>query len=269
MRSILIFLCLLPGIAFAKPIKTDLFGHSIEIKPIAPDDDEALFVDGKQLLTKHYIDLGDNGRVGAVDFVIGSSSDGGNMCASSPFVLRFTANEPVHLDGPLPNCNTVKHQVEPDRIVFETPASPTDRGERWVWTANGLGPAEVLKFKTAPNGWDALGRGAIYNPIDLLGYAELAKALKATVSNARYSDLRRILGGLGTVRYDGKIFIGEACQAHSCSTTSALVVMDAATKRVAVAMRDDDKPLLIVPADAEWPAAAQNALAKWRRENTR
>jgi hypothetical protein len=118
-------------------------------------------------------------------------------------------------------------------------------------------------------GWDALDSGAVYHPMDLLRYADLAKSLKATVSNARYSDLRWILSGLGTVRYDGKIFIGNACQAHSCSSTTALVVMDAATKRVAVAMSDDDKPLLVVPADAQWPAAAQSELEKWRRDNAR
>lgn len=269
MRALLILFCLLPGIAFATPVKTELFGHTVEIKAVAPDNDEALFVDGKQLLTKHYIDLKENGRIGATDFAIGSSSDGGNLCDASPFVLRFTANEPVRLDGPLDSCRTVEHKIGTDRIVFEAPASPTDRGERWTWTANGFGPAEVLKSKTAAKGWDALGRGAVYNPIDLLGYAELARALKATVSNARYSDFKRSLSGPGTVRYDGKIFIGKACQAHNCDTTSALVVMDAATRRVAVALRDDDKPLLVVPADAEWPAAAQDELANWRSENAR
>jgi len=269
MHVLLILFCLLPGIALAKPVKTELFGHSIEIKVIEPDNDEALFVDGKQLLTKHFIDLDKNGRIGATDFVIGSSSDGGNACDESPFVLRFTANEPVRLDGPLHSCWTVQQKIEPDRIVFETSASPTDNGARWTWTANGFGSVEVLKFKIAAKGWDALGRGAIYNPIDLLGYAELAKALKKTVSNARYPDLQRILGSLGRVRYDGKIFVGQACQLHNCSTTAALVVMDAATKRVAVALRDNDKPLLIVPADAQWPAEAQKDLEKWRRDNVR
>ncbi|MGJ5179388.1 hypothetical protein ACQR16_15960 [Bradyrhizobium oligotrophicum] len=269
MRALLILFCLLPGIAFAKPVKTELFGHSIEIKVVEPDSNEALLVDGKQLLTKPIIDLEENGRIGVTDFVIGSVSDGGNMCDGSPFVLRFPANEPVRLDGPLDSCRTVEHKIGPDRIVFTTPASPTERGERWTWTASGFGPAQELKSKSAAKGWDTLGRGAIYNPVDLLGYAELAKALKAAVSNARYADLRRILDGPGSVRYDGKIFIGKACQAHSCTTTSALVVMDAATKRVAVAMRDENKPLLIVPADAQWPAAAQDELANWRSGNAR
>jgi hypothetical protein len=269
MRALLILLCLLPGIAFAKPEKTELFGHTVEIKVVEPDNDEALFVDGKQLLTKHFIDLDENGRIGATDFVIGSSSDGGVMCSYSPFVLRFTADQPVRLDGPLASCREVQHKIESDRIVFVTPASPTDHGKRWTWTANGFGPAEVLKFKMSAKGWDALDRGAIYNPFDLLGYADLAKALKATVSNARYSDLQRSLSGPGTVRYRGKIFIGNGCQAHSCGSTTALIVMDAATKRVAVAMSDNDKPLLIVPADAQWPAEAQSELEKWRRDNTR
>ncbi|MGY3453145.1 hypothetical protein [Bradyrhizobium sp. USDA 4353] len=269
MRALLILLCLIPGLAFANPAKTELFGHTIEIKVVEPDDDEVLLVDGKQLLTKRIINLDKNGRIGATDFVIGSVSDGGNACDGSPFVLRFTANQPVRLDGPLNNCAMVKQTIEPDRIVFETAPTPTIRGERWMWTANGFGPVEVLKFKTAAKGWDALSRGAVYHPGDLLGYAELAKALRATVSNARYTDLKWTLGGLGTVRYDGSIFIGQGCQAHSCSTTSALVVMDAATKRVAVAMRYNDKPLLIVPADAHWPREAQKDLDKWRRDNVR
>ncbi|WP_035646981.1 hypothetical protein [Bradyrhizobium sp. ORS 285] len=269
MRALLIVLCLVPGIAFAKPVKTELFGHTIEIKEVPPDDDDQLFVDGKLLLTKHIIDLDNNGRIGATDFVIGSSSDGGNACDESPFVLRFTANQPVRLDGPLNNCAMVKQTIEPDRIVFETAPRSTLRGHRWTWTANGFGPVEDLKFQTAAKGWDALSRGAIYKTEELLGYAELAKALKAAVSSARYPDLQWTLSGLGKVRYDGKIFIGEACQLHNCSTTAALVVMDAAKKRVAVAMRYNDKPLLIVPADAKWPAEAQKDLEKWRRDNVR
>ncbi len=266
MRALIVLLCLLPGLALASPVKTNLFGHSIEIRTVPPDDEEALFVDGKQMLQNQIIDLGDNGQIGSTSFAIGSSSGGGNTCDASPFVLRFAANEPVRIDGPLNNCSPVEHKIEKDHVTFESPALPTMEGARWIWTANGFGPEQSLAFKPVKNkGWDALRRGAIHHPLDLLGHADLAEQLRKEVSDARYEDFKRLVSGPGHAQYDSGLFIGEACQAHMCDDTAVLIVIDPAAKRIAVAMKDEDKPLLIVPGEAEWPAAAKPALQNWRR----
>jgi hypothetical protein len=84
----------------ASPVTSQLFGHKIEIKPIAPDNEEALFIDGEQVLKNQIISLDETGQIGSTPFAIGNSSNGGNACDGSPFVIRFAANEPVHVDGP-------------------------------------------------------------------------------------------------------------------------------------------------------------------------
>ncbi len=270
MRALIILLCLLPELALASPVKTDLFGHSIEIKTIPPDDEEALFVDGKQMLENQIINLEENGQIGSTSFAIGSSSGGGNICDASPFVLRFTANAPVQIDGPLDSCNPVAHKIEKDHVTFESPALPTAKGARWIWTANGFGPEQPLTFKPSPNkGWDALRRGAIHHPLDLLGHADLAQQLRKEVSDAHYEAFKRLVSGPGHARYDGGLFIGEACQAHMCDDTAVLIVIDPAAKRIAVAMKDEDKPVLIVPGEGAWPAAAKPVLQSWRQSWSR
>src|SRR5262249_13404359 len=143
-------------------VTRQLFGHTVEIKPVGPDDEEALFIDGKQVLKNQIISLDETGQIGSTPFAIGNSSAGGNACDGSPFVIRFAANEPVRIDGPLDSCWEVRQKIERDRIVFEVPASPTDDGQRWIWTPAGLGSVEKLKFKVAAKGWDALRRGAIH-----------------------------------------------------------------------------------------------------------
>jgi len=67
----------------------------------------------------------------------------------------------------------------------------------------------------AAKGWDALRRGAVYHPADLLSYRDLAEQLKKTVSDARFEDLKRLMSGPDKVRYDVNMFYGQACQAHA------------------------------------------------------
>jgi hypothetical protein len=166
---------------------------------------------------------------------------------------------------PLDSCWEVKQTIEQDRIVFQVPASPTADGQRWIWTPAGLGPVETLKFKMADNGWDALRKGAIHHSVDLLGYRELAQALKKTVSETRYEDLKRLTSGPGQISSDGNMFYGEACQAHaSGGDTDLLIAIDVAARRILVAMKDSDKPPLIMPADANWPPGAKRKLEDWR-----
>jgi hypothetical protein len=264
MRVLIVLLCLLPQLAFASPVTRQLFGHTVEIKPLEPDNEEALFIDGKQVLKNQIISLDETGQIGPTPFAIGNSSAGGNACDGSPFVIRFVVNEPVRIDGPLDSCWEVKHKIERDRIVFEVPASPTGDGQRWIWTPVGLTPVETLKFKVAAKGWDARRRGAIYHPVDLLGYRELAQALKKTVSEARYEDLKRLMSGPDKVHYDRNMFYGEACQAHACGgDTEIFIAIDFAARRVVVAMKDSDKAPVIIPAEADWPPAAKEELENW------
>jgi hypothetical protein len=63
---------------------------------------------------------------------------------------------------------------------------------------------------------------------------------------------------------------GEACQAHACGgDTDLLIAIDVAARRILVAMKDSDKPPLIMPAEASWPPTAKQKLEDWRSKWTR
>jgi hypothetical protein len=266
MRVLVVLLCLLPQCALASAISIKLFGHDVRIAPAKPDDQDALFIDGKRVLTNQIIRLDEVGRIGSTSFAIGNSSAGGNACDGSPFVVRFAENEPVRLDGPLASCWQVKQKIERDRIVFEVPASPTGDGQRWIWTAAGLGPVETLKFEMADKGWDALRRGSIHHLSGLLGYSDLARQLKATVSDARVADMKRLMSGPDQVRYDGDMFFGEAVRHTPAAAIRTSSSPSISPRRIVVALKDSDKPPLIVPAAADWPPAPKAELGKWRRQ---
>jgi hypothetical protein len=59
----------------------------------------------------------------------------------------------------------------------------------------------------------------------------------------------------------------EAWQAHSCgSVTEIFIAIDVAARRIVVAMKDIDEPLLIMPADAGRPPTAREERENWRRQ---
>src|SRR6218665_1053242 len=85
-------------------------GHTVEVKKNKKSGEEALVVDGRELHTNQYVNLDDAYAFDGTNALVGSSSEGGNMCDSSPFVLSFPAGGGApRLDGPLDSCATVTH----------------------------------------------------------------------------------------------------------------------------------------------------------------
>lgn len=265
-RGIFLFLlCLLPQIASAEGVSLKIFGHQLEVYSKSQDDENVLMVDKKELLKNAHIDVGEVGLLANTGFAIGTTSAGGNMCDETLFVLSFVQGAPARIDGPLDSCRPLKYRVERDRIVVEEPAAPGFDGSRWTWTNNGFSPPETVKFTVARGkGWNALRSRSIQHPSDLLGHEEFVVQFAKLLGQSRYSSLPPIITGPGSIRYEGDVFIGQACQAHSCDDTSVLTAIDIASQKVAVALKDGGNPPFVSPQDADWPAAAKNQLSKWR-----
>jgi hypothetical protein len=264
LRLAILILCLSTQFALASSTNIKVFGHDLEIYSKAQGDNEQLTIDKKPLLKEQYIEIKEIGALENTGFAIGSTSAGGNACEGSLFVLSFAAKEPTRIDGPLDTCGPVEYKVEKDRIVFEVRATPNGDGARWVWTTSGFGPAEALKF--APiggTGWTDLRSRSIQHPGDLLKHAEFSKQLTRLLG-VQYSSFKRVVNGPGAVHYDSNVMIGEACQSHSCDDTSVLVAIDIASQKLAVALKDANKPIMIVPRDSDWPEAATAYLRRWR-----
>jgi hypothetical protein len=260
-----LFLCLLPHIAFASPTELTLFGHRVQILSKVQYGPEVLTVDEKHLVTEQYVSLKEIGLLGETAFAIGTTSPGGNACEGSLFVLSFIAGAPTRVDGPLDTCDLLRYRVEHDRIVVESQPSPSGDGSRWIWTANGFGAAEIVRFApTTGAGWNALRSRLVQHPSELLQHSEFSSLLGKLLGHSRYSSLPRILTGPGNVQYESNTLIAEACQAHSCNDTSALIAIEIASQRVAIALKDGSNARFVVPRDDEWPDVAKPYLRRWR-----
>lgn len=260
-----LFLCLLPHIAFASPTELTLFGHRVQILSKVQYGPEVLTVDEKQLVTEQYVSLKEIGLLGETAFAIGTTNPGGNACEGSLFVLSFIAGAPTRVDGPLNTCAPLEYRVERSRIVVESQPSPTGDGSRWIWTTNGFGSPETIKFApTSGAGWNALRSRSVKHPSELLKHSEFSALLAKLLGQSRYSSLPRILTGPGDVQYESNILIAEACQAHSCDDTSVLIAIDIASQKMAIALKDGSNPRFIAPRDDEWPDAAKSSLRRWR-----
>ncbi|WP_074119449.1 hypothetical protein [Bradyrhizobium sp. AS23.2] len=264
-RLAALLFCLMPQLAFGEPTAMTVFGNKLEIYK-NKEGDELLTVDGKKLVTEHYVNIAEIGTIGAAGFAIGTTSPGGNACEGSLFILSFVEKEPVRIDGPLDTCGPVTYKTEKQRIVVETPAMPGANGARWTWTVNGFGPAEALKFAASTgNGWNMLRSRSIDHPVDLLRHTEFTAQLRKLLGPAAYATLPRLLSGPGSVKYNGNVVMADACQAHSCDDTSVLIVIDIGSQKLMVALKDTDRPPIVAPWVAGWPAATVADLGSWRR----
>lgn len=260
-----VLLVLVPHIAVASPTELTLFGHKVQILSKVQYGPEILTVDKKQLVTDQYVKLREIGSFGNTAFAIGTTSPGGNACEGSLFILSFPAGEPTRIDGPLDTCDSLGYRVERDRIVVESQPSPSRDGSRWIWTTNGFGSAETIKFTpTRGTGWNALRSRSVQHPSDLLQHSEFSVQLSKLLGQPRYSALPRILTGPGDVHYENNVLVAEACQAHSCDDTSALIAIDIASQGIAIALKDGSSPSFVAPRDTDWPDAAKSYLRRWR-----
>jgi hypothetical protein len=265
-RLAALLLCLMPRLALGEPTTMTVFGHKLEIYK-SQEGDDLLTVDGKKLVTEHYIDIAEIGTIGAAGFAIGTTRPGGNACEGSLFILSFAEKEPVRIDGPLDTCGPVTYKTEKERIVVESPARPGTNGARWIWTMKGFGPAEALKFAASTGtGWNMLRSRSIDHPVDLLRHTEFTTQLRKLLGPAAYAALPRLLSGPGSVKYDGNVMVADPCQAHSCDDTSVLIVVDIGAQKVMIALKDTDKPAIVAPWGADWPAATAADLGSWRRK---
>jgi hypothetical protein len=163
----------------------------LEIYSKAQGDGELLVIDKKQFLKDQYLDIKEVGVFGNIGFAIGSNSSGGNACDASLFILSFPTNEPTRIDGPLAAC-AVQYKIEKAGIVVETRATPNMDGTRWIWTLNGFGPPETLKFvAVGGTGWNALRSRSIQHPNELLEHAELSEGLMKLLGS-QYPTFTRI-----------------------------------------------------------------------------
>lgn len=248
--------------ASAADLSLSMFGHKVEI--VARDTEQALVIDGQELLKDEIVSINDIRLVSGTPVIVGESSPGGNACDASPFIVALTSAAKQRLDGPIDNCNSVQMQASADQLTFSTRPLPTEAGENWVWQPDiGFKKAGSTAFQPSQTkGWAQLQQSGINHPGDIFSFSEIATQIDSMLGPAKAS-YTNILMGTGSGKLDKDYFIGTSCTRHSCGEEEALLVASIANRKVFLAWKPSGEKIQVRPPVTEWPAKAKTELRDW------
>jgi hypothetical protein len=251
-----------PPQASAAELSLSVFGHQVAI--VARDTEQALMVDGQELLRNDYVDIDDIRLVSGMPVMIGKSSPGGNICDGSPFVIALAAAAKPRIDGPIDNCRPVQMRGSADQLAFSTTPLPNEAGENWVWKPDiGFQKTSNTAFQTSKaKGWAQLQQCGINHPGDIFSFGEIAAQIDSLLGPAKASYVD-ILMGTGSGQFDKDYFIGTSCTRHSCGEEEALLVASIANRKVFLAWKPSGEKIQVRPPVTEWPAKAKAELRDW------
>ncbi len=237
-------------------------GHEISIKEV--DYEKVLSVDGREMHRNMYVSFDEMTTITDVPVIIGSSSNGGNACDSSPFVLSVPAGGKARFDGPLESCSTISHTVENDKVIFKSVNIPGQGQQNWEWTpSNGFKEIGTIAFKAKDtSGWNALRERSIQYPFDVLDNIEISNQIK-TLLGGDFSLYQSILIGPGTGEYKRGDYVGQSCAAHQCGSQEGIIFLSQSDKQVYAALKPDGQKIRVYPPMKTWPSKAKYELKAW------
>jgi hypothetical protein len=251
-----------PGLAAGEDLDLTMFGH--EVKIAKDGDDSVLKVDQREMVRNSIILIDEIDLVGTVPAVVGTSSEGGNACEGSRFVLSFPPGGTPRLDGPLDGCAGVNVENQGGRLLLSERPIPGRPGDRWNWTPDeGFKQIDSVGFKPDDGkGWDALRERKASHPSELFSNAEVAKQIYALLGNDK-AQFEQSITGVGSGSFDGDMFVGSACTPHMCTDEEAILVADIANRSVYLAWKPMNGKIVVRPPVKEWPQKARTALKDW------
>lgn len=261
--SILAIAILAGGIGPAEAIDVEsLFGHTVRIEGEYPE--RALKIDDRELHRNAILLFDELIIVGGVPVLIGSSSNGGNACDGTPFVVSFPPSGNPRFDGPIEACANIGHQVLPDKIMFSTNNVPGQGREQWSWTpAEGLKELGVTAFVAEDkSGWPALRERSFQHPSDALKNAEIGEALKSLLG-ADFEAFQEIITGTGGGEFKSDDYVGTTCTPHMCREQEALLFLSAKDRQAFAAWKPYEKKVVVRPPVKQWPEKAKQELRAW------
>lgn len=251
------------GIQPAKAIDIEsLFGHTVRLEGEYPE--RALKIDGRELHRNAILLFDQVIIVNGVPALIGSSSDGGNMCDGTPFVVSFPVDGKPRFDGPIDACANIGHEVYEDRIVFSTNNIPGKGREQWSWTpADGLKELGDMAFVAEDkSGWQALRERSFQHPSDALKNAEIAAALKSLLGSD-FEAFQEIITGTGGGEFKSDDYVGTTCTAHMCMEEEAFLFLSAKDRQAFAAWKPYERKIVVHPPVKQWPEKAKQELRAW------
>jgi hypothetical protein len=254
---------LITGIQPVKAIDLEnLFGHTVRIEGEYPE--LALKVDDRELHRNAILLFEELVIVDGVPTLIGSSSNGGNACDGTPFVVSFPPGRKPRFDGPIEACANIEREVSVDKVVFSTKNIPGKGREQWSWTpTDGLKELGVVAFTPEDkSGWQALRERAFQHPSDALQNAEIVASLNSLLG-ADFDAFQEIITGMGGGEFKSGDYVGTTCTPHMCREQEALLFLSAKNRRAYAAWKPYEKKIVVHPPIKEWPENAKQELRAW------
>jgi hypothetical protein len=249
--------------ASAMEFDLQVFGHRVAVE--SDDDGEILKVDDREVHRNIYVHIERVAVIDDVRTIVGTSSDGGNACAPTPFVLTLPAGDEPKLEMFPEDCAGPTSSEEDGKLVFTAEPLPGRDGERWSWDpTNGFKSMGALAFKSDPGkGWNSLVSAPPEHPSGLYDFGAIADQLDELLGDDA-ADFKEIITGVGSgeLRDDG-FYVGTSCLPHSCGAVEAIVVADTTEEQVYVAWKPLDAKIIVRPEVKSWPASARTALREW------
>ncbi|WP_139276032.1 hypothetical protein [Pararhizobium antarcticum] len=240
----------------------DLAGHRLVVE--GPFSERVLRIDGRKVHENAFIFIQHRGSIDGVDFVVGTSSAGGNACEGAPFVVSAPPEDDVKFEGPIDSCAFMNVTIEEDRVVFAADPLPDRESERWEWTpASGLRQIASEAF-TADNakGWDDVTPDGVTHPGDLMGFGGLTDAIEDLLGSDRQS-FAELIVGIGSGTFENGYFVGSACPKFICLEAGAFIAANPADQTLYLAWKPEGEKIIVRPAVTEWPKPARLALRDW------
>lgn len=263
MKSIVLALgCIAMSTAAAAQDVMTVFGSEVYVSG-APGD-QVLKLNGTDALSGGHIRISMIDVAGDVPVLIGDVGNGGNMCASVPFVVAFQGADPTVDVAPM-DCFGLPPEIGEGEILFLVPTGPeAGSGLRWGPEV-GFEPVEVAAVDLG-SGWDAFRTRQVSSPSEMFDYADLLGDLKV-VTGQSWGDYQRYAYGPSDGRYEGQAFIGSNCVARNCPFGGTLVIADLAAQDVFVAWHPTNgDEAQVRPAPEEWPDAYRQELEAWQAQ---
>lgn len=254
---------LLPGFASAEDGPEDveeLAGHRIVID--GPFSERTLSIDGRKVHEDAFIAIQHRGSIDGVDFVVGTSSAGGNACEGSPFVISAAADAEAKFEGPIDSCAFMNVTIEKDRVLLAADPLPDRESERWEWKP-GTGLHQIANeafVADRSKGWAEVESAS--HPGDLMGFGGLAPQIDDLLGRDRQT-FAELIVGIGSGTFENGYFVGTACPKFICLEAGALIAANPDEQAIYLAWKPEGEKIIVRPAVGEWPKPARLALRDW------
>lgn len=255
-----IFTCAAPLHAEKRGVE-EMFGHKVQLSKTRLTVDGRVVVKGLSVWTR------EKRTVNGVGALIGFHYPAPTSCAPTIFVVSFPKDQAPSVSTPKKDCSPTTYEVEKDAIRFFR--SENYKPKTWTWTPETGMSAEV--DLPVPNQfqrfdlWQDLAAGRVDDHMSLFTHPQMKDVIKALIGKdkGKFDDAA---SWWGDVVHKGGLYVLPSCAPHVCSSGKLLFVLDTTNKRIFVAGKSNDDPLVVLPSAEQWTPQARAELDAWMKE---